>query len=150
MHPITEDIHTEDTEETQSKEAPARKPKQGTLTGTGKRESWQDRAKRLKFWDFKNAYPNVADKAAAYKNFLLWEVAVKEEGGAEVQTRLALEWLEKIKVSAQWTDEGGRYIPSMRRCIEERRWRVPIVERQKTRKELLIEKNMEAHNFDEL
>ena len=106
--------------------SPAPKPKQQTLKGTGKRETWQEQAKRMGFWDFQSAYPNVADKAAAKRNFALWKEAMKEADVPELEPAAALDWLRKIKTTRQWLEKQGRFVPTMKRCIEERRWRIPI------------------------
>ena len=78
------------------------------------------------FWDFQGEYPNVADKAAAKRNFALWKEAMRDADVPETEPETALEWLRKAKTSRQWLEKQGRFVPTMKRCIEERRWRVPI------------------------
>lgn len=75
------------------------------------------------FWE---AYPRKENRAAALK---AWNEAPKE---TILQIPAILNAIEKHKLSRQWTQDGGRYIPSPARYISECRWKDQLAEAPKS------------------
>lgn len=75
------------------------------------------------FWE---AYPRKENRTAAIK---AWNEAPKE---TVLQIPDILNAIERHKLSRQWTQDGGRYIPSPAKYISEQRWKDNLAEAPKS------------------